>query len=149
MIIEPTREEHIHAATVLRRDAAQTLDRLDGDHVEWLQAGAMEAQARALLATSHEAAASRLDAETFRRELGTTLPSGWQLPAEAVSTGKDLLSKLRPVCEALAKAWVEGDGVWHFDEDDIFPIEATRQFLSRLLSEIESKGLVEKDPASS
>lgn len=141
------REEHIHVATSLRQKAMRVLNNLGDTDPLWVQAGALEAQAQVLLATSHEAAASRLDAEQFRKDLNTVHPSGWQLPAEVVEVGRTLLEDLARVRHDFERAFT-GSGpadVIEVDKDDASGVEALAQFVSRLLDEIENKKLVRVD----
>lgn len=140
------REAHIHIAETLRGEAKNVLRDIKGSRdVEWAQAGALEAQARALLATSHEAAVSRIDAEQFRKDLNTVHPSGWQLPAEAVSTGRELMVRVEAVRRRFTDLWKEGGSEFSFALAEVEAFEALAQFVSRLLDEIESKKLVRQD----
>lgn len=146
---ELSRQQHIQIATSLRQKATKVLNNLGDTDPLWVQAGALEAQAQVLLATSHEAAASRLDAEQFRKDLNTVHPSGWQLPAEVVEVGRTLLEDLARVRHDFELAFA-GSGpadVVEVDKDDASGVEALAQFVSRLLNEIESRKLVQTDEA--
>ena len=143
-----TRDEHIELATLQRSEAKRALQLIkDSRDIEWATLAAQEAQARALLATSHEAAVSRLDAEQFRKDLNTVHPSGWQLPAEVVEVGRTLLEDLARVRHDFEQAFT-GSGpadVIEVDKDDASGVEALAQFVSKLLDEIENKKLVQVD----